>query len=58
MEALRKAGLERFIRTKEDLNKEAMLADPEAVASIPGISVSQREEFVIVPIETALEEVL
>lgn len=48
--ALRAAGLgERFIRTAEELNKEAVLADPDAVKSIVGIEIVQAEEFVIEP---------
>lgn len=58
LQALYNAGLSRFIRVKEEPNKEAILAEPEAVAGIPGISFSQSEEFVIVPFESALEEVV
>jgi phage host-nuclease inhibitor protein Gam len=55
--ALAKAKLGRFIRTKEEVDKEAILKEPEAVKSIAGISVGQHEEFVIVPNETKLEEI-
>ncbi|HEY1503208.1 MAG TPA: host-nuclease inhibitor Gam family protein [Stellaceae bacterium] len=55
--ALAKARLGRFIRTKEEVDKEAVLREPDAVAGIPGIKVGQHEEFVIVPNETKLEEV-
>lgn len=54
---LKQAGLHRFIRFKEEPNKEAILAEPEAVAHVKGIAISQREEFVITPFETELEEV-
>lgn len=54
---LRRAGLERMIRVQEAVNKEAVLLEPGAVAGIQGISISQREEFVIVPFETELEEI-
>lgn len=57
LELLRTRGMERFIRTKEEPNKEAMLLEPEAVKLLPGIKIKQHEEFVIVPHETALEEV-
>jgi phage host-nuclease inhibitor protein Gam len=57
LDALKAAGLARFIRTKEEINKEAILAEPEAVASIKGITITQGEDFVIVPFETSLEEV-
>jgi phage host-nuclease inhibitor protein Gam len=56
--ALKAAALMRFLRTKEEVDKEAILKEPAAVAGIPGITVGQREEFVIVPFETKLEEVL
>lgn len=50
--------LQRFIRVKEEINKEAMLADPAAANQIPGVRVSSPgEEFVVKPFETALEEV-
>ncbi|MGE4334563.1 MAG: host-nuclease inhibitor Gam family protein [Pigmentiphaga sp.] len=48
---------ERFIRTKEEINKEAILADPAAVEGMKWLSISQSEDFVIVPFETDLEEV-
>lgn len=57
IEYLKAAGLHRFVRVKEEPNKEAILAEPDAVAHIKGIAISQREEFVIVPFETSLEEV-
>lgn len=49
------AGL--FLRTKEEINKEAILANPEAVKDCRWISLEQGEDFVIVPFETDLEEV-
>lgn len=57
LQALKQLGLSRFVRTKEELNKEAILAEPEAVQHVKGISISQKEDFVIVPFETELEEV-
>lgn len=57
IEALKRLGLTRFIRTKEEINKEAILAEPEAVQDVKGISIGQGEDFVIVPFETELEEV-
>jgi phage host-nuclease inhibitor protein Gam len=49
------AGL--FLRVKEDVNKEAILANPAAVEGCKFIEITQTEEFVIVPFETSLEEV-
>ena len=49
--------LNRLIRVKEEVNKDAILAEPETVANIKGISITQREEFIVIPFETALESV-
>jgi phage host-nuclease inhibitor protein Gam len=57
MDALRRLGLGRFIRTKEEISKEAILAEPDAVTMIQGIAITQAEEFVVKPFETSLEEV-
>jgi phage host-nuclease inhibitor protein Gam len=57
LEALKRLGLDRFIRTKEELDRERVLAEPEAVQDIKGLSVGQSEDFVIVPFATELEEV-
>lgn len=52
IETLKKLGLSRFIRTKEEVNKEAMLNEPDAVRGIAGISiVTGIEDFVIEPFE-------
>ncbi len=47
----------RFIRMKAEVNKEGMLRSPELAKTIPGVSIKQREEFVIVPESSKLEEV-
>lgn len=57
IEALKRLGLQRFLRVKEEINKEAILAEPDAVRDVKGISISQGEDFVIVPLATELEEV-
>lgn len=56
LDALRRLGLKRFIREKEEVNKEAILNEPEAVAHVPGIAISQGEDFVVVPFEVDLVE--
>jgi phage host-nuclease inhibitor protein Gam len=49
---LKSLGLHRFIRTKEELNKEAMLNEPLAIAGVPGLSIKTGvEDFVIEPLE-------
>lgn len=49
--------LARFLRVKTEIDKEALLKEPEAAAAIPGVSIGQGEDFVIKPLETKLEEV-
>ena len=48
---------DRFLRVKEEINKEAILADPAAVDGMKWLAIQQSEDFVIVPFETDLEEV-
>lgn len=57
LDTLRRLGLKRFIREKEEVNKDAILNEPEAVAHVPGIGISQGEDFVVVPFEAELAEV-
>lgn len=56
---LKAKGLKQYIRKKEEPDKEALLADREALLSAPlkGISFKQREEIAIVPHESKIEEV-
>ena len=56
LDLLRRLGLKRFIRQKEEVNKEAILNEPEAVAHVPGITISQGEDFFITPFEAELVE--
>lgn len=57
IEALKRLGLGRFVRVKEEVNKEAILNEPEAVRGVAGISIEQGEDFIIKPFESELEEV-
>jgi phage host-nuclease inhibitor protein Gam len=57
IQALKQLGLSRFVRTKEEINKEAILLEPSAVACVKGISITQGEDFIVIPFETKLEEV-
>jgi phage host-nuclease inhibitor protein Gam len=57
LKTLEESGLERFIRTKREVNKDAILLEPEAVRRIAGITINQNEEFVVVPFEAKLDEV-
>jgi phage host-nuclease inhibitor protein Gam len=50
--ALAQHGLQQFIRSKAEVNKDAILANPEKVRGIAGISiVTGVEDFVITPFE-------
>ena len=52
LDMLRKLHLNRFIRAKEEVNKEAILSEPKAVSGISGITVvTGMEDFVIEPFE-------
>lgn len=57
LEVLKQLGLTRFIRIKEEINKEAVLAEPDAVTHLKGITLTQKEEFIVQPFETELEEI-
>ncbi len=52
IERLKKADLQRFIRVKEEINKDAILEKPKDVAAIEGISIGGgTEDFIIEPVE-------
>jgi len=58
METLLRMGLGRFVRVKNEPNKEAMLNEPDAVKGIAGIAIVQGvEDFLITPFEAAAEVV-
>ncbi len=46
---LKALKLKRFIRTKEEVDKEAMLKEPDVANKVKGVSIGQREEFVAKP---------
>jgi phage host-nuclease inhibitor protein Gam len=52
IDALKRLGLGRFVRTKEEVNKEAILNEPDAVKGVAGIKINTGiEDFVIEPFE-------
>jgi phage host-nuclease inhibitor protein Gam len=56
MDTLLRLGLERFVRVKNEVNKEAILAEPSAVQGVAGISITTGvEDFVITPYEIDTE---
>lgn len=55
MKSLKTLGLERFVRTKEEVDKNACLNEQAVAEKVPGISFSQKEEFVVKPFESEIE---
>ncbi|MGC8099949.1 host-nuclease inhibitor Gam family protein [Metapseudomonas otitidis] len=56
LQLLEEKGLDRFIRVTSSVNKEAILADPLAIAGIPGLTIkSSVEDFAIVPFEQEVQ---
>lgn len=55
-ETLLRMGLGRFVRVRHEVNKEAILNEPDAVRGIAGINiVSGVEDFIITPFEAPAE---
>lgn len=53
---LKNMGLSAFVRSKEEINKEAMLNEPDKARAVPGITiVTGVEDFVITPFEVDTE---
>jgi len=55
MAELKKLGQAKFIRVKEEINKEAMHDDKELALTVKGVSFEQHEEFVVKLAEVELE---
>jgi phage host-nuclease inhibitor protein Gam len=52
IETLKRLGLIKFLRTKEEINKEAILNEPDQARGVAGLSiVTGVEDFVITPFE-------
>ena len=52
IEGCKRLGLTRFLRVKEEVNRDAMLADPDAARQLAGVTnSSEGEDFVIEPVE-------
>lgn len=52
LDSLKMRGFIQFIRIKEEINKEAMLNEPDTAASVPGVTIKTGvEDFVITPFE-------
>lgn len=58
IERLKALGLGRFLRTKTEVDKEAMLKEPELARTVTGVGIgSAGEDFIVEPFEAALGEV-
>ncbi|MBI3545974.1 MAG: host-nuclease inhibitor Gam family protein [Gammaproteobacteria bacterium] len=55
VQALISADLGHLVRTKQEVNKDAVLDDVDAVKGIAGIKIKRREEFVAKPFESQIE---
>lgn len=52
IEGCMRLGLQRFLRTKTEINKDAMLADADTARQIAGVSISSEgEDFIVEPAE-------
>ena len=49
LEVLKRLNLKRFIRVKEEINKEAILKEPNIAKKVKGIFIRQDEEFFVKP---------
>ena len=57
LEMLERLNLARFIRTKAEINKDAILLEPETIRDLAGITIiSGVEEFIITPFEQAVPQ--
>lgn len=55
IEQFKALGLKRFIRVTEELNKDAMRADPDKARLVAGVSIgSEGEDFIVEPFEAEL----
>jgi phage host-nuclease inhibitor protein Gam len=52
---IKRLGLDTLVRVKEEISKEAILANPNAVVGIKGIKIERGEDFVIKPFREHLE---
>jgi phage host-nuclease inhibitor protein Gam len=57
VETLKALGLSRFIRTKEEVNRDAMQAEPDVAGKVSGITIgSAGEDFVVEPFGAELAD--
>lgn len=57
IEAIKRLGMNAFLRVKEEPNKEAMLADADNARLIAGVTISSDgEDFIVEPFEAEISE--
>jgi phage host-nuclease inhibitor protein Gam len=56
IDVIRELALPRFLRTKVELDKEALLREPDVASTLPGVSIEQAEAFEAIPAGLALRE--
>ncbi len=57
LERIEALGLDRFVRLKREINKEAMLAEPKVAGGIEGVTIgSAGEDFVVEPVGLGLAD--
>ncbi len=55
IDRIKALGLTRFLRTKEEVNKDAMQAEPEVARTVQGVSIgSAGEDFIVEPFQAPL----
>ena len=57
IERLKELGLHQYLRVKTEIDKQAILANPEKALAVEGIKLTRREEFVVTPSYTQVEVV-
>ena len=55
LESLKSLKLKRFIRIKEEVDKDALLKEPDVAKTIKGVSITQHEDFIAKPSELEVE---
>ena len=58
IDMLKRMKLSHLVRTKEEVNKEAILNEPDAIKGIAGLSIVQKEEFAAKSFESQIERVM
>lgn len=56
LSVIRELGLTQFLRTKVEIDKEALLKAPDQAAKIPGVAIVQAEAFEVEPTGLALAQ--